>query len=58
MPVEQTAHVHVCGCGERWTCSKADCHISDECTRCEETALDEWAEANGYHLTQLTFEED
>lgn len=42
-------HVHVCACGAQWDCSKADCHIADECTECEEQAIDVWIEAE-FHL--------
>lgn len=37
--METNRHVHVCACGERWECSKVDCHIADECSRCEDEAV-------------------
>ena len=46
MPTETDRHVHVCACGELWVCSKTDCHIADECSRCEEQTFAEWAGAN------------
>lgn len=44
--METDRHLHVCACGERWTCSKVDCHIADECSQCEAQTFADWAEAN------------
>lgn len=48
MSDDRTAHVHRCGCGETWTCSKPDCYAGDDCTRCEDEALAIWADAHPY----------
>lgn len=56
MADDRTPHQHVCACGTRWTCSKPDCHISDECTRCDIEHFEEWAEANALTVYQPTLE--
>ena len=56
MSEERTAHLHVCACGTEWTCSKPDCHLADECSACEDSLLEEWADANGFTVTQLILE--
>jgi hypothetical protein len=42
---ETTPHVHKCGCGVTWQCSRADCYAGDECQQCEDEALTIWLDA-------------
>lgn len=43
---ERTLHIHRCACGTEWECSKPDCYIGDECSRCEDEALAIWVDAH------------
>ena len=46
----ETAHRHVCSCGESWRCTKRDCDIPivTDCTRCALARHEAWAQSSGY----------
>lgn len=54
MSDDRTPHTHRCPCGARWVCSKPDCALEDECPTCANTALELWADAQGYTMYQLS----
>jgi hypothetical protein len=54
---DRDRHIHRCDCGTRWACSKPNCYLIDECSRCECEALERWAEQNSPRQMVLEPEE-